>query len=229
MIDPFLDRTKALIGEKNISKLINSKVGILGLGGVGGAAFEIIVRTGINNIIIVDYDKVDITNLNRQILTNRNNVGEYKIDVAEKRGLSINPNLKITKFLEKISEENITTLQLNTCDYVIDCIDDVDGKLQLIKYCKSNNIPVISAMGSGKRIDPTKLEITDIYKTRGCPLARKMRQQLRKENIDSLKVVYSTENPIKENPGFIQTISYLPNLSGILLASEVIRDLINNK
>lgn len=229
MTDPFLDRTKALIGDNNLKKLINSKVAILGLGGVGGAAFEIIVRTGINNIIIVDYDKVDITNLNRQILTNRNNIGEYKIDIAEERGLSINPNLKITKFLEKISADNVDKLELDTCDYVIDCIDDVNGKLEVIKYCKSKDIPIISAMGSGKRIDPSKLEITDIYKTSGCPLARKMRQQLRKENIQNLKVVYSTEIPVKENPGFIQTISYLPNLSGILLASEVIKELIKIK
>lgn len=223
----FLERTEALLGKDKLDTFINSKIAVFGVGGVGGACVEALIRTGLSNILVVDFDKVDITNLNRQIISNIENVGNYKVDAIEKRILSINPNVIIKKSKKKLTPSNLDTFSLKDYDYVVDAIDDIEAKVALIKYCSDKNIKIISAMGTGKRIDPLKLKVADIYKTEGCPLARKMRKRLKNECVKKLKVVYSNESPKGEKSTVIPSISYLPSISGMIISSEVIKDLIN--
>lgn len=221
----FLERTEALLGEEKLNKLINSKIAIFGVGGVGGSCVEVLIRSGVSTIMVVDFDTVDITNLNRQVITNIHNVGNFKVDVIKERILSINPEANVIAKNEKVTEENIEDFNLSEFDYVIDAIDDVKGKVAIIKYCKDNNINIISAMGAGKRKDPLKLKVSDINKTQGCPLARKMRKKLKDEGIKKLKVVYSDEKPIDTNKNVIPSIAFLPSISGMIIGSEVINDI----
>lgn len=226
MTKEFLQRSELLLGKKNLEKLTSSKIIIFGLGGVGGGAIEALARTGIENISLVDYDTIDVTNLNRQIISNINNIGSYKVDQWEQRILSINPSCKVKKFKEKVSSANIESFCLNDYDYIIDAIDDIDGKLALISYANNKDIPIISAMGAGKRLDPTKVRICDIYQTSICPLARKMRKKLKEINIKKLKVVYSEEKPIEGNFDQMPSISFVPISCGLAIASQVVQDLI---
>ena len=249
MLNQF-SRTELLIGEDGIKKLQNAKVAIFGVGGVGSFVVEGLVRAGVGHFVIVDNDKICLTNLNRQIIATRKTIGKYKVDVAKERILDINPNATVETYQEFYmpnSESNILREELN---YVVDCIDTVTAKIELVMNCKKMNIPIISAMGTGNKLDPSKFEITDIYKTSVCPLAKVMRKELRKRNVDSLKVIYSKEEPIKINqesnyscktncicpPGTKRkcsirnqvpgSISFVPSVAGLMIAGEIVKEII---
>ena len=250
MLNQF-SRTELLIGKEGLEKLKNAKVAIFGIGGVGSFVAEGLVRAGIGNFILVDDDKVCLTNLNRQIIATRKTIGKYKVDVMKERILEINPDAKVEtvqEFYMPNSENQIITTDLS---YVADCIDTVTAKIELVKNCKELGIPIISAMGTGNKLDPSKLTITDIYKTNTCPLAKVMRKELRKRKIESLKVIYSTEEPIKPDnesesscktncicpPGTKRkcsarnqvpgSISFVPSVAGLMIAGEIVRDIID--
>lgn len=198
------------------------------------------------SFILVDHDKISLTNLNRQIHANHNTIGEYKVDVMKKRILEINPNAKVETFKEFYLPECKEKILDNTLSYVVDSIDTVTAKIELVVNCKKLNIPIISAMGTGNKLDPTKFEITDIYKTEICPLAKVMRKELRKRDIDNLKVLYSKEEPLKPDLSDITeisneevkngnskkqvpgSISFVPSVAGLIIAGEVIKDIIKN-
>lgn len=243
-------RTELLLGKAAMEKLRNSRVAVFGIGGVGSYTAEALVRSGIGAIDIFDDDKVCLTNINRQLFATRKMVGKYKVDVAEERLLEINPNVKITKHNIFFTNENKNDIDFLEFDYVVDAIDTVTGKLALVEKANENNISIISAMGAGNKVDPTRFEVTDIYKTEICPLAKVMRTELKKRGIKKLKVVYSKEEPIKpktsenlcdENncicpldvkrkctdrrqiPG---STAFVPPVVGLIIAGEVIKDLI---
>ena len=230
-------RTELLIGKRGIEKIKRSKVAIFGIGGVGSFVVEGLVRAGVENFILVDNDDICITNLNRQIHATQKTVGKFKVDVMKERILEINPQAKVDIYKEfympsskiKILDENIT--------YVVDAIDTVTAKIELVMNCNKLNIPIISAMGTGNKLDPTKFEVTDIYKTSVCPLAKVMRKELKKRGIEKLKVVYSKEEPIKAKEEIIQennnikkqipgSISFVPSVAGLIIAGEVIKDIL---
>ena len=247
MLNQF-SRTELLIGKDGIEKLKNAKVAIFGIGGVGSFVAEGLVRAGVENFVLIDDDKICLTNINRQIIATRKTVGKYKVDVMKERILEINPNATVEtvqEFFMPNSETNIINKELS---YVVDCIDTVTAKIEIIMQCKKLNIPVISALGTGNKLDPSRFEITDIYKTNICPLAKVMRKELRKRNVDSLKVIYSEEEPIKPDetlecscktncicpPGTKRkcskrnqvpgSISFVPSVAGLMLAGEVVKE-----
>lgn len=238
-----LRRTEMLMGEEKLMKLQKSKVVVLGLGGVGGSAFEVLVRGGIGKISIVDNDIFTLSNLNRQILSTYGNIGKYKVDAAIERAKEVNKYCVVEGFIDFICDENIERIISKDTDFVVDAIDTVTSKLQVIKYCKTHGIKIISSMGTGNKLDPSKLEVIDVFKTTMDPLAKVMRKELRVLGIDSLKVVASTEKPLvpfvleemqsdgpeshikkRSTPG---STSFVPPAAGILIASEVINILIN--
>lgn len=240
----WLNREEMLIGKESINKLKNSNVIVFGLGGVGSYVVEGLVRVGIGNITIVDKDVVDITNINRQLIADTETVGMAKVDAEKARILKINPQINVASIKEFVNKDNIenifaianniilnnaTTIENSgtkfKIDYVIDAIDTVSSKLEIIKYCYNNNIKIISCMGTGNKLDASKFEITDIYKTSVCPLAKVIRKELRKLNINHLKVLYSKEEPIKTNMSTPASISFVPSVAGLLIAGEVIREL----
>lgn len=219
-------RTKILIGNHNLDIITNIKVLVVGIGGVGGQALEMLVRCGVENITIVDYDTFEESNLNRQILSLTSNIGQKKIDVAKKRALEINSRCKINTILEKVDSNMLNNLPSNF-DYIIDACDDLQAKVALVKYAVKNNVKIISCCGTGNRVNPEKLKISNIWKTEYDPLAKKFRSELRKEKINyKLPVVFSSEQPIKTN-GVIGSLATVPNSAGILLASYVINDVIS--
>ena len=249
MLNQF-SRTELLIKKEGIEKLQNVKIAIFGLGGVGTFVVEGLVRAGVKNFVLIDDDKICLTNLNRQIIATRKTIGKYKVDVMKERILEINPDCNVEihqEFFMPGSETNIITSDLS---YVIDCVDTVTAKLEIITQCKDKNIPVISAMGTGNKLDPSRFEITDIYKTSVCPLAKAMRKELRRRNIRNLKVIYSKEEPIKIDeysnsscktncicpPGTKRkctirnqvpgSISFVPSVAGLMIAGEVVREII---
>ena len=224
--DFMFDRLKLLIGEENIAKIASKKVLLVGLGGVGGFVFESLVRSGIKNFTVCDGDTFDTSNLNRQILANQNNIGLNKALEAKNRALSINPDINIEVIDYNLTKDNIN--KLGAFDYIIDACDDVSAKIELIKYAINNNIKIICSMGTGKRLDPTKLAITRIDKTYNDPLAKVMRSKLKKEGI-TLKIpcVASTELSIN-NDKVIASSIFVPATAGIYLASFVITDIILN-
>lgn len=234
----FLIRSKLLLGEEGIEKLKKAKVAVFGLGGVGSFAAEALCRSGIGHFKLIDNDRVDISNINRQLIALHSTVGEYKTQAMKNRMLDINPDVKIdiyNVFYLKGDEMDLTD-----CDYVIDAIDTITGKIKIAQICKENNIRIISAMGCGNRLDASKFEITDLYNTKGCPLCKIMRTELKKRGIKSLKVVFSTEKPVEKHfvdddainslpeekrsrlPG---SVSFVPSVAGLLMAGEAIRDL----
>ena len=230
----FLQRTELLIGSDNIEKLKNSNVIVFGLGGVGGATVEALVRAGIGNLSIVDFDTVDKTNLNRQIITTQSVVGKPKVEVAKDRVLSINPDINLTIYNEKFLKENIDLFfKDKKYDYIVDAIDLVTSKLDLIEFSTNSKIPIISCMGTGNKINPAQFKVADIKKTSVCPLAKIIRKELKKRRINKLKVVYSDETPRKplnldggrEKNKNVGSISFVPPVAGMLLASEVIKDI----
>lgn len=232
-MDSWYQRTEQLLGSDNINKLKNARVAVFGIGGVGGYAVEGLARTGIGAIDLIDDDTVSITNLNRQIIATHNTLGTLKTEAAKERILSINPEIDVMTHNLFYSAETAESFDLSIYDYVIDAIDTVSAKLELISRCKALNIPIISSMGTGNKLDATKLEVTDIFKTSVCPLARVMRYELKKRGIKKLKVVYSKEEPIKptvqgeEHGRHIPASAvFVPAAAGFILASEVIKDII---
>ncbi len=226
-------RTAMVIGEEALEKLSSSRIAIFGIGGVGGYTLEALARSGVGEFDLIDNDTVNVTNINRQIIALHNTVGQYKVDVAKERILSINPAAKVNVHKIFYLPENASAIDFAKYSYVVDCVDTVTAKLEIIERAKNANVPVISCMGTGNKLDPTLFEVSDIYKTSVCPLAKVMRRELRKRNINSLKVVYSKEEPIKPSqqedlmkrpvPG---SISFVPSVAGLIIAGEVIKDLI---
>jgi tRNA A37 threonylcarbamoyladenosine dehydratase len=251
MLNQF-SRTELIIGNEGITKLNNAKVAVFGIGGVGSFVVEGLVRAGVGNFILVDDDKVCLTNLNRQIIATRKTVGKAKVEVARDRILEINPNANVEIYQEFFMPDSDEILD-DTVSYIVDSVDTVTAKVELVVRANKLNIPIISCMGTGNKLDPTRFEVTDIYKTSICPLAKVMRKELKKRGIDKLKVVYSKEEPIKpietmENsckngcicpPGTKRkctirnqvpgSISFVPSVAGLIIAGEVIKDIIKEK
>lgn len=233
MMDNRFERTELLLGKEGMEKLKKSTVAVFGIGGVGSFTSEALVRAGLGKIILIDYDIIDITNINRQIHATSKTVGLVKVEVMKERLLAVNPELKIEIYREKYNEKNREKLISTAYDYVVDAIDMVTAKIDLITTCKEKNIPIISSMGAGNKLNPTLLEVGDIYSTHTCPLAKVMRRELKRRNIKELKVVWSKEKPIKVNlekagvrkavPG---SVSFVPSVAGLILASEVVKDLV---
>ena len=228
MEEEWKSRTELLIGIDNIQKLANSKVIVYGIGGVGSFVVEGLVRAGVENIILVDNDVISPSNLNRQIHATITNIGKLKVDCMKDRILSINPNVNVEKYIPQDIEEGEETLIDNTIDYVVDAVDTITTKLKLIQKAKEKQIPIISCMGTGNKLDPTKFEIVDIYKTSVCPLAKVMRKELKKRGIQDLKVLYSKEEPIKHDveSRTPASISFVPSVAGMMIAGEVIKGII---
>jgi len=240
-------RTEMLIGTEGLNILANSKIAVFGIGGVGTFAVEALARSAVGSFVLADDDDVCLTNINRQIHATRKTVGKAKVEVMKDRILSINPKAKVESFKMLYNTESAEQLLADDYDYVIDAIDMVSAKLDLIERCTKRNIPIISAMGAGNKLNPTMLEVADIYETSICPLARVIRRELRKRGIPSLKVVYSKEKPLTPQavggdcktdcicpnkdrtcaarhqiPG---SVSFVPSVSGLIIASEVVKDL----
>ena len=221
-------RTELLLGESNMSKLYASRVIIFGVGGVGGYVAEGLARSGVGSIDIVDNDTVSLSNINRQIIALHSTLGRDKVDVVRERLLDINPAIRITPHKCFYLPETADRFDFSDYDYVIDAIDTVTGKIQIIMQAEEAGVPVISSMGCGNKLDPTKLKVTDIYSTSVCPLAKVIRRELRKRGIDHVPVVWSPETTHKtpasrdDPPG---TVSFVPAAAGLVLAGEIIRDL----
>ena len=250
MVNQF-SRTELLIGKEAIEKLNKSKVAIFGIGGVGSFVVEGLVRAGVENFILVDNDKISLTNLNRQLIATHKTIGKYKVEIAKERILEINPNAKVEIYQEFFMPNSEEILD-NTVSYIVDCVDTVTAKIELVLRANKLNIPIISSMGTGNKVNPTKFEVADIYKTSVCPLARVMRRELKQRGIKKLKVIYSKEEPIRidevmdssyknddikssgmreksvvsnQVPG---SISFVPSVAGLIIAGEVVRDIIEN-
>lgn len=225
------ERTALLLGKASVERLARKRVAVFGVGGVGGFVCEGLVRAGIGAIDIVDKDTVALSNLNRQLIALHSTVGKNKVDVLEERLKDINKNLIIKKYKCFFLPETSETFDFREYDYVVDAIDTVTGKIELILKAKEAEVPIISAMGAGNKLDPTAFQVSDIYKTSVCPLARVMRRELKKRGVEKLKVVYSKEEPIKPQfeegeevvPG---SVSFVPPVVGLIIAGEVVKDLI---
>lgn len=232
MIEKQFQRTERLIGRENLIKLKSKKVLVIGVGGVGGFTCEALARAGIGQIDIVDKDKVDVTNINRQIIATHNTVGLNKVDVMKERMSSINPEIVCNGYNMFYLPEFAEDLDFSKYDYIVDAVDNVTAKLDIISRAKESGIPVISAMGAGNKMDPLAFKVSDIEKTKGCPLAKVIRKELRKRGINGVKVVFSEEEPIKqidEDGNTLRvpaSISFVPSVCGLILAGEVIKDLI---
>ena len=221
-----LDRLELLVGREGIAKLKSSKIVVVGLGGVGGYVTESLIRSGIENITLVDFDVIDESNLNRQIIATKENIGKLKVDEFEKRILSINDKVKITKLSIFIDENNIDELFSGDITYLIDSCDTIKTKELIISRCLEKNIKFITCLGTGKRMDPSKLKICDIRETSYDPIARILRKYVKDKRINS-KVLccYSEEEPIKYNSNVIGSNSFVPSSAGLLIASYVVRDI----
>ncbi len=226
-------RTELLIGKEGLEKLQNAKVAIYGVGGVGSYVVEGLARAGIGHLVLIDNDYVDITNINRQIHATHTTIGKSKVEVEKERILEINPNAIVetyqTNEFERPEEEIIDSSFV----YVVDAVDTVTTKLKLIEKANTENVPIISAMGTANKLDPTKFEVSDIYKTSVCPLCKVMRKELKKRNIPKLKVIYSKEEPIKvekvDGNRTLGSVSFVPSVAGLIAAGEVIKDIIKNR
>lgn len=224
------DRTQMLLGSELLKRIQSKKIIVFGVGGVGGFAVEALVRAGIQTIAIVDYDTIDITNINRQIIALHSTIGKLKVEVMAERIKDINPDAEVRVFVDRLTADNIETFHLNDYDYIVDAIDDVPAKLLLIRDSKQKDIPIICSMGTGNKFDPGQFRITDIKKTNTCPLAKVIRKETAKIGIKQLKVLFSTEAPHREElpedgSRSPSSISFVPATAGMLIASEVIKDL----
>ncbi len=252
MLNQF-SRTQLLLGEDAMKQLTEAKVAVFGIGGVGGYAVEALVRSGIRSFVLVDDDKVCLTNLNRQIIATRKTVGRYKIEVMKERILEINPEAVVEIHQCFYLPETAADFDFKEYDYVVDAVDTVTAKLELVMRAKEAGVPIISCMGAGNKLDPTKFQVADIYKTAVCPLARVMRRELKKRGVKKLKVVYSPEKPTRPlgdmsnscrtncicPPGAVHkctqrrdipgSVAFVPSVAGLIIAGEVIKDLAHGK
>ena len=220
-------RSIALLGEDAITKLKKCRVAVFGVGGVGSYTVETLARAGIGAIDLIDSDTFNVTNINRQLYATHKTIGKYKVDVAKNRILDINPDCKVTVNKTFYLPQNSDTFDLSVYDYIVDAIDTVAAKVELVVNADKCGTPIISSMGTGNKLHPEMLEISDIYKTSVCPLAKVMRTRLKKEGIKKLKVVYSKETPITNNDNIIGSVPFVPSAAGIIIAGEVIKDLLN--
>ena len=235
-MEKMFSRTEMLIKKDGLDKLRQAKIAIFGIGGVGSYVLEALVRAGVGNFVLIDGDTVAESNINRQLIATTKTIGRNKVDVAKERVLEINPNANVeiyNEFFLPNSSSNIIDKELT---YVIDCVDTVTAKLEIISQCKAKDIPVISSMGTGNKLDPTKFQIADISKTSVCPLAKVMRKELKNRNITHVKVLFSKEEPIKtvsiinesNKKAIPGSISFVPSVAGLIIAGEVIRDIIGS-
>ena len=224
-------RTELLIGKENLEKLKKSKIGIFGIGGVGSFVCEALARVGVGELVLIDNDEISISNLNRQIHATHNTIGKPKVEVMKNRILEINPKIKVEVFKEFYNVDSKNKIIDNTFSYIVDAVDTVAAKLEIITNAKKVDVPVISSMGTANKLNPTMLEVADIYKTSVCPLAKVIRKELRNRNINNLKVVYSKEEPFTkykkdEDNSSLGSISFVPSVAGLIIASEVVKDII---
>ena len=248
MLNQF-SRTQLLLGADNMDRLSNAKVAVFGIGGVGGYVVEALARSGVGSFVLVDDDKVCLTNINRQILATRSTVGKYKVDVARDRILDINPHAVVNTYKTFYMPDNAEQFDFTQYDYVVDAVDTVTAKLELIMRAKESGTPVISSMGAGNKLDASAFRVADIYKTKVCPLAKVMRRELKKRGVKKLKVVYSEEQPIRpiedmaiscrshcicppgaahkctERRDIPGSVAFVPSVAGLIIAGEVIKDL----
>lgn len=248
MLNQF-SRTQLLLGKDNMDRLAEAKVAIFGIGGVGGYVAEALARSGVGSFVLVDDDKVCLTNLNRQIIATRKTVGKYKAEVMRNRILEINPDAEVEVRKCFYLPENADEFDFNEYSYVVDAVDTVTAKLEIIMRAKECGVPVISSMGAGNKLDPTKFQVADIYKTSMCPLAKVMRRELKKRGVKKLKVVYSTEKPTRplddmsvscrtncicppgaahkctERRDIPGSVAFVPSVVGLIIAGEVVKDL----
>lgn len=234
MLEQF-SRTELLFGEDNMERLKGARVAVFGVGGVGGYVVEALARSGVGTLDLIDNDTVCLSNLNRQIIATLKTVGQYKVDVAKERILDINPEAKVNTYRTFYLPETKDEFDFRDYDYIVDAIDTVSGKIQLVLQAKEAGTPIISSMGAGNKINPAMFEVTDIYKTSVCPLAKVMRTELKKRGVKKLKVVYSKEKPLKpacelkeetqrrSTPG---SNAFVPSTVGLIIASEVIKDIL---
>lgn len=236
MIQEEWSRTGLLVGEEGIEKLKEARVAVFGIGGVGGYVVEALARSGVGTLDLIDSDTVALSNLNRQIIALQQTVGQYKVDVMKERILSINPSAQVNVHRCFFLPDNADDFDFTQYDYVVDAVDTVTAKLEIIMRAKAAAVPIISCMGAGNKLDPTKFEVTDIYKTTMCPLAKVMRRELKKRNVDKLKVVYSTEQAVIPESASAETqtgrrstpgsIAFVPAVAGLIAAGEVIKDIL---
>lgn len=237
MINQF-SRTELVIGKEAIEKLNNSKVAVFGIGGVGSYVVEALARAGVGKFILVDADCVSLTNINRQIIATHKTIGMKKVEVAKDRIKDINPDAEVEIIAELFTQESRAFFD-ESVDYVVDCIDTITSKIELVMRANNLNVPIISCMGTGNKMDPTRFEITDINKTSVCPLAKVMRKELKAKGIKKLKVLYSKEEPVKvdtsyeeESNGQVKkkyipgSVPFVPSVAGLIIAGEVIKDII---
>lgn len=248
MLNQF-SRTQLLLGEESMKKLSDMRVAVFGIGGVGGYVCEALVRTGIGHFDLIDDDKVCLTNLNRQIIATRKTVGQYKADVMKERMLEINPNVEVNVYKCFFLPENADEFPFADYDYVVDAVDTVTAKVELVMKCKEMNVPIISSMGAGNKLDASAFKVADIYKTKMCPLAKVMRHEMKKRGVKKLKVVYSEEKPTRpiedmsiscrthcicppgaqhkctERRDIPGSVAFVPSVAGLIIAGEVIKDL----
>lgn len=218
-------RTQMLLGQDAVELLNKKRVAVFGIGGVGGYVCEALVRSGIGAFDLIDSDKVSITNLNRQIIATHKTIGMYKVDVMKERMLDINPDVNVEVHRCFFLPENSDDFSFQEYDYVVDAVDTVTAKIELILRAKKDGVPIISAMGAGNKLDPSRFKVADIYETTVCPLARVMRRELKKRDIESLKVVYSDEAPIKTDADFPGSTAFTPAAMGLVIAGEIVKDL----
>ena len=227
-------RTEMLIGNEGMEKLANAKVAIFGIGGVGSFACEGLARSGVGNFVLVDFDKVDESNINRQLIATTKTIGKYKVDLMKERILDINPDANVETYREFYTADSEVDIITEDLSYAIDCVDTIMAKIAIICACDKLGVPVMSSMGAGNKLDPSMFEIADIYETSVCPLARIMKKDMRKRNIEKLKVVYSKEHAINTNDCPINrdrkfkvkgSVSFVPSVAGLMIAGEVIKDI----
>lgn len=246
-------RTELLLGKEGMERLKNARVAVFGVGGVGGYVCEALVRSGVGSFDLIDDDKVCLTNLNRQIIATRSTVGKYKVDVMKERMLDINPDVQVETYKCFFLPENADDFPFAEYDYVVDAVDTVTAKIELVMKCQSMGVPIISSMGAGNKLDASAFQVADIYKTKMCPLAKVMRRELKKRGVKKLKVVYSEEKPTRpiedmaiscrthcicppgaapkctERRDIPGSVAFVPSVAGLIVAGEVVKDLVYTK
>lgn len=246
-------RTELLLGKEGMERLKNARVAVFGVGGVGGYVCEALVRSGVGSFDLIDDDKVCLTNLNRQIIATRSTVGKYKVDVMKERMLDINPDVQVETYKCFFLPENADDFPFAEYDYVVDAVDTVTAKIELVMKCQSMGVPIISSMGAGNKLEASAFQVADIYKTKMCPLAKVMRRELKKRGVKKLKVVYSEEKPTRPiedmaiscrthcicSPGAAHkcterrdipgSVAFVPSVAGLIVAGEVVKDLVYTK